>query len=80
VIEELESLNPVLDGKRRKVKHHQWLTNKVGHPALDSHLYALKGLMRIHTQWKGFYHSLQLAYPKVNENVQLTLDDFSTEF
>jgi addiction module HigA family antidote len=76
VIEQLEHLNPKDEDGRRKQKHHQWLTEQVGHPALDAHFYALRGIMRMHTKWDRFYHSLQLAHPKRNEAVQLELADF----
>jgi hypothetical protein len=38
ILEELEKKNPV-EGGRRKAKHHQWLTEDVGHPALAQHLH-----------------------------------------
>ena len=75
VIERLEQLNPKLEDGRRKVKHHQWLTQQVGHPALDAHFYALRGLMRMNKHWDAFYHSLQLAFPQRREAVQLELSD-----
>ena len=77
VIERLEQLNPKLEDGRRKVKHHQWLTQEIGHPALDAHFYALRGLMRMSTRWDAFYHSLQLAFPQRREAVQLELGDYS---
>jgi hypothetical protein len=76
VIEELERRNPILPNGKRKMKHHQWLTEEIGHPALDAHFYALKGLMRAHHDWKKFYHTLQLAFPKKNEQIQMLLDDY----
>jgi addiction module HigA family antidote len=79
VIERLEQVNPKLEDGRRKVRHHQWLTQEVGHPALDAHFYALRGLMRMSTRWDGFYHSLQMAFPKRNEAVQLELGDYSDD-
>ncbi len=79
VIEQLENLNPKQESGRRKQKHHQWLSEEVGHPALDAHFYALRGLMRMHTKWDRFHHSLQLAYPKKNEAVQLELNDIAED-
>jgi hypothetical protein len=75
VIEELELRNPLLLGGGRKVKHHQWLSEDVGHPALNMHFYALRGLFRAHKTWAAFYHALQLAYPQKNERVQLEFGD-----
>ena len=77
VIGRLELVNPKLEDGRRKVKHHQWLTQEIGHPALDAHFYALRGLMRMSTRWEAFYHSLQLAFPQRHEAVQLELDDYA---
>jgi len=79
VVEELELKNPLLDNGQRKTKHHQWLTDEVGHPALDTHFYAIRGLMRAHSDWKKFYHTLQLAFPKRNEVIQLELDDYRND-
>lgn len=79
VIEELERKNPLIDKTHRKTKHHQWLSDEVGHPALDTHFYALRGLMRASLDWRRFYHTLQLAYPKRNEIIQLELDDYRND-
>ena len=52
--EELERLNPKDERGRRKHRHHQWLTEDVGHPALAQHLYAVIGLMRA-SNWLAKY-------------------------
>jgi hypothetical protein len=39
-VTELEARNPKDERGHRKNKHHQWLTEDVGHPALAQHLYA----------------------------------------
>jgi len=79
VVEELERKNPLLENGHRKTKHHQWLSDEVGHPALDTHFYALRGLMRAHHDWRRFYHTLQMAFPKRNEMIQLELDDYRND-
>ena len=38
VVEELERLNPTVAPGRRKVKHHQYLTEDIGHAELREHL------------------------------------------
>jgi len=76
-LKELERLNPIRENGRRKVKHHQWLSQEVGHPSLDAHFYAIRGLMRAHHDWPAFYHMLQLMFPRRNEDVQLELTDFN---
>lgn len=71
VIAELESKNPS-DGKgRRKAKHHQWLTDEVGHPALAQHLYALIGFMRAEDNWDEFKSRFNRAYPKRGDTLPL---------
>jgi hypothetical protein len=74
ILTELEERNPSARG-RRKAKHHQWLTEDVGHPALAQHLYAIIGLMRISRSWKEFYDFIQRAYPKKGETLLLELTD-----
>jgi hypothetical protein len=62
--EELERLNPKDERGRRKHRHHQWLTDDVGHPALAQHLYAVIGLMRASTSWEQFTEMMDKAFPK----------------
>ena len=66
LLEELQRLNPKDEHGHRPAKHHQWLTEDIGHPALAQHLYAVIGLMRIADTWDEFYRLLQRAYPKRN--------------
>lgn len=67
VLEELEKLNPKTDKGRRTKKHHQWLTEDVGHPMLAQHLYAVTGLMRMSVNWDEFKMLLEKGYPKTDE-------------
>lgn len=71
ILKELEVKNPKDDRGRRKHKHHQWLTDEVGHPALAQHLYALVSLMRAAKGWKDFYQLVQRAFPKKGETLFL---------
>lgn len=75
ILEELESKNPKNESGNRSHRHHQWLTEDVGHPALAQHIFALIALMRSSNTWDGFYRSLQRALPKKNEQMPLLLDD-----
>ena len=50
ILEQLEKKNPI-EGGRRKAKHHQWLTEDVGNPALAQHLHAVITLMRVSKTW-----------------------------
>jgi len=72
IIEELERRNPVEAG-RRKSKHHQWLTDDIGHPALAQHLHAVITLMRVSSSWNQFKAMLDLAHPKKGDTLQLPL-------
>jgi len=67
ILQELESRNPKNPRGHREAKHHQWLTEDVGHPALAQHLYALIGFMRVSATWKQFYDMVQRAFPKKGE-------------
>lgn len=71
VIEELEKKNPS-DGKgRRKGRHHQWLTEEVGHPVLAQHMYATIGFMRAEDDWHLFKHRFDRAFPKRGDTIPL---------
>jgi len=72
ILKELENRNPLLDG-HRKAKHHQWLTEDIGHPALAQHLYAVIGLMRIAEGWDQLKRLVDKAYPKRGDTLQLDL-------
>jgi len=74
ILEELEKKNPIGAKGNRKVKHHQWLTEDIGHPALAQHLYAVIGLMRIANTWEDFKYMLNKAYPKKQKGPQLLLE------
>ncbi len=70
ILKELETRNPMDKRGYRKSRHHQWLTEEVGHPALAQHLYAVIGLMRIADTWKEFIGMINKAYPKRGDNLQ----------
>ncbi len=56
VVEELKGRNPVINGRRRH-KHHQFLTEDIGHPVLDRHVSAVTALMRA-SRDKGMFKEL----------------------
>jgi hypothetical protein len=68
ILSELEKRNPSIEG-RRVARHHQFLTDELGHPALAQHLYAVVGLMRASKTWDQFMSMLNAAFPKRNENL-----------
>lgn len=71
VLEELESKNPKLESGRRKSKHHQWLTDDVGHPMLSQHLFAVVALARASNSWDRFMLSMNQAFPRRNDTLEL---------
>ena len=82
VLEELELLNPKTESGTRRVKHHQWLTDDIGHPALQAHLHGVIALMKSvqgklqgGRGWDEFRRRLQRVYPNMNTNFDLPLDD-----
>lgn len=72
ILNELEKRNPIEKGRRR-AKHHQWLTNDVGNPALAQHLHAVITLMRVATSWDHFKQMLDVAHPKRGDTLMLPL-------
>jgi len=75
ILEELQNRNPKDEKGRRPARHHQWLTQDVGHPALAQHLHAVIGFMRASTKWDQFYRLLQRAFPKKGQTIELPLGD-----
>jgi P63C domain len=75
ILQELEERNPKDERGNRKAKHHQWLTEDVGHPALAQHLYAIIGFMRASTTWEQFHRMVQRAFPKRNSQMLLPGSD-----
>ena len=79
VHEELKRLNPKTQRGRRKSLHHQWLTEDIGHPALQKHLNGvtvlMKSVVRAKGGWEEFRRRLQRVFPKINTNLGLPLDE-----
>ncbi len=78
VREELERLNPKTERGPRRARHHQWLTDEIGHRALQIHLNGVIVLMKSVIQAKGgwdeFRRRLQRVFPKIHTNLDLPLD------
>lgn len=75
ILEELQQRNPTDEEGRRKVRHHQFLTEDIGHPALAQHLHAVIGLMRASSTWDQFKKMLDRAFPKKGTQLDLLLDE-----
>jgi hypothetical protein len=74
VLDELRRKNPVISNWQRKHKHHQFLTDDIGHPSLQRHLIAVTTLMRAATSWKEFEVLLQKAFPSHNNPPQIEME------
>lgn len=79
IVEQLQQRNPKDEKGQRRVKHHQWLTEDIGHPALAQHLHAVIGFMRASSKWDQFYRLLQRAFPKKDDTIELSLADSKGE-
>lgn len=71
LVKELESLNPKNEKGNRKSKHHQWMTDDVGIPALSTHIQSVMGLMRAVDTWEQFILFLDRSFPKKGTQMQL---------
>jgi hypothetical protein len=71
----LRAKNPPDAKGRRRHKHHQWLTDDIGHPKLREHLAAVVALEKAATNWDGFYRGIQRALPRYNQTIPLDLPD-----
>lgn len=75
ILDELRNLNPRHEDGGRQRKHHQYLTEDIGHPALAQHLHAVIGLMRASATWEQFKTMLDRAFPKKGTQLDLLLED-----
>ncbi|MFM0351142.1 P63C domain-containing protein [Paraburkholderia sp. RL17-347-BIC-D] len=71
LVQELETRNPKNEAGRRAAKHHQWLSEDVGHPALSEHIHAVTGLMRACDNWTQFMNMLDRAFPRKGDSLRL---------
>jgi len=71
VLAELERVNPSDGHGRRKVKHHQWLSDDLGIPGLSQHMHSLIGFMRASDDWASFLALFNRAFPKRGDTLPL---------
>lgn len=71
--DELRRKNPVSGGGRRSFKHHQWFNPDRGHPKLKEHIAGVIALLRASDDWKSFKRSLDRAYPKFGQTIEMQL-------
>lgn len=75
ILEELQRMNPAKGPGARTHKHHQFLTEDIGHPALAQHLHAVIGLMRASSTWEQFKTMLNRAFPKKGTQLELMMPE-----
>ena len=74
ILKELETRNPLVGkGKGRAAKHHQLLTDEVGYPALETHLYTVMKFMSATDDWNELMRMVDRALPRLDESIQLDL-------
>jgi hypothetical protein len=72
ILNELRARNPPDEGHRR-VRHHQFFTEDVGHPALAQHLSNVIALMRAAESWDEFKRLINRAIPPKTDLKDLPL-------
>lgn len=75
LLPELRRLNPPNEQGHRRSKHHQWLTQDIGHPALQKHLDILIAFMKAAPNWAVFHRNVERALPKLGETIPLALPE-----
>jgi hypothetical protein len=75
VLDKLRELNPTdEETKRRKWKHHQFLSPEVGQPDLRDHMLQILPIMKISKDWNAFKRHLEIAFPKIGTQGDLLED------
>lgn len=72
---ELERKNPTTSPGTRKHRHHQWLTEDVGHPKLREHLASVITLMKASANWDQFQRLINRSLPRYGDTFEMMLDD-----
>lgn len=75
LLRELEAKNPKTATGYRKAKHHQWLSDDIGHPALAAHLHSVIAFMRASSNWQQLIDLMDRAFPKKGDTLPLLLPD-----
>lgn len=71
--DELKRLNPLTKPGQRSAKHTQWFNEDRGHPKLKEHISGVSALLRAADNWDSFKSSLNRAYPKFGDTMELPL-------
>lgn len=80
VLEELRRRNPTQEEtKRRKWRHHQFLSQDFGQPDLRDHLLQVIAVMKVSRTWDGFKRAFDRAFPKPGTQTEMMLDEDNNE-
>ncbi|VFB14363.1 regulatory protein [Bacteroides heparinolyticus] len=72
---ELRKLNPKNEKGNRPYKHHQFLTEELGHPKLKEHISGVMAIGRLsNNNWAVFMRNLDKAYPKMYQQLDIDFD------
>lgn len=64
VLAELKNRNPTIEGtKRRRWKHHQFLSEDIGQPDLRDHILQTVAILRGARTWEDFEDAFERAFP-----------------
>jgi len=74
LVKELESRNPKNEKGNRSARHHQWMTEDVGHPALTTHIHSVMGFMRASDTWEQLIILMDRAFPKKGNQLSLLFE------
>ncbi|GFO68692.1 hypothetical protein GMLC_22710 [Geomonas limicola] len=75
VLDELKKRNPPNEAGNRKYRHHQLLTENVGHPHLEKHVASVTTLMRACDSWQMFETLFLKAFPISGDQGKLFSDE-----
>ena len=76
VLSALRDRNPVdEDTKRRKFRHHQFLSQDFGQPDLRDHLLQVIAIARVSRSWDQFRRNMDSAFPKPGSQAPLDLGE-----
>lgn len=74
VLEELRRINPVTEKGYRRRRHHQYLTEDIGHPHLREHMTSIITLMRAASSWPGFKRLFSRVFPAQGDQLELDIE------
>lgn len=74
VLDELHNANPKDEQGRRRARHHQFLTETVGHPHLERQIAATTTLMRASDNWPTFKRLFARAFPNRGDQIDMDID------